>query len=364
MAVPSAQRGPRVVVIAHMLLGAFAIRTATAAMDAGTALALLEQNQDSPCTSGPYVTKDDCLGKTSAKCMWLELDSKNLCLPCEFGDIPLPCAPIGSVFAMKKVKNCYMKCDHQQVVTKVSACTDVSGDISQSQCFAKGQSGLTKCMWTTYTTKTGADKSMCGPCQVEGVGKIQAYQWGNPGPEDGSTATLGVSMCDIGTTEFGMPCDNVLGIAAVTNCHPTPVPVLPPMGPVPLDAMRIPTTKDAPDYYAVPVMPPYGVKQYTEASNTAAAAAGWRTPGEPLPPDAPVVIWGPAPFEGPTLPPTLKVMYGPPPPGIPGVPPPGYGYGTVPPPDQVKAAEEQGEDALLQERRFLQRVRRLGPPAP
>merc|ERR1719482_730644 len=75
--------------------------------------------------------------------------------------------------------------------------------------------------------------------------------------------------------------------------------------------------------------------QYTEASAVAAHSAGWPAPGNPLPPDAPVSIYGPPPFEGPTLPPTLPVMYGPAPPGIPGVPPPGYGYGTAPPPAMV-----------------------------
>merc|ERR1719326_1937677 len=112
------------------------------------------------------------------------------------------------------------------------------------------------------------------------------------------------------------------------------------MSPVPLAAMKIHTTKDAPDYFAVPVPPPYGPKNYANAAEVAALSAGWPV-GEDLPPDAAVVIYGPPPFEGPTLPPTLKVMYGPPPPGLPGVPPPGYGMGTAPPPENVEASKAQ-----------------------
>merc|ERR1719388_330729 len=78
------------------------------------------------------------------------------------------------------------------------------------------------------------------------------------------------------------------------------------------------------------VLPPYGVKDFEDAARTAAQTAMWG-PDTKQPPSAPVAIYGPPPFEGPTLPPTLPVMYGPAPPGIPGVPPPGYGYGTAPP---------------------------------
>merc|ERR1719198_2503625 len=182
---------------------------------------------------------------------------------------------------------------------------------------------------------------------VEGIGKIPPYDVGNEGPEGaGSSVDVCVSMCDSPATEYGIPCDNALGIPALTPCHPTEPPPPPPMAPVPLDVMRIPHTEDAPNYFAVPVPPPYGPKEYTMASAVAATAAGWPAPGAPLPPDAPVVIYGSPPFEGPTLPPTLKVMYGPPPPGIPGVPPTGYGMGTAPPPENVAAAKAQKE-ALL-----------------
>merc|ERR1719198_2710057 len=170
---------------------------------------------------------------------------------------------------------------------------------------------------------------------VEGIGKIPPYDVGNEGPEGaGSSVDVCVSMCDSPATEYGIPCDNALGIPALTPCHPTEPP--PP--------------------------PPYGPKEYTMASAVAATAAGWPAPGAPLPPDAPVVIYGSPPFEGPTLPPTLKVMYGPPPPGIPGVPPPGYGMGTAPPPENVAAAKAQKASFLAVGRRVRQAA--LGPPPP
>lgn len=312
--------------------------------DAETALAFAEQAKDSTCTSGPTVTKDQCLSGAKGACMFMELEGKNLCLPCKFGGVPLPCAPIGSLYNGDKVKYCQMTCDHQQVITKTSACVDVTGDITTGQCFAKGLSALQQCMWTSYTGVDGKVKNICGPCMVVGIGKIPPYAPGNEGPEGfGSSVNGCASMCDNPTTDFGVPCDGGVppAIAAVTNCHPTPPPPPPPMAPVPLDVLRIHTNKNAPNYFAVPVNPPYGVKQYTEASMVAGYAAGWPAPGMPLPPDAPMVIYGTAPFEGPTLPPQLKVMYGPPPPGIPGVPPPGYGMGTAPPPENVKAAAEQ-----------------------
>merc|ERR1719316_856577 len=106
-------------------------------------------------------------------------------------------------------------------------------------------------------------------------------------------------------------------------------------------AFRIQTTPDSPNYFATFVPKPFGMKQWTNAAEIAARTAGW-LPGTFLPPDAAVVIYGPAPLEGPTLPPTMKVMYGPAPPGIPGVPPPGYGEGTVPPAANIEAAAKQG----------------------
>lgn len=300
------------------------------------ALLMSAMSADSKCTANSG-DRDSCLDTAGAECMFLELDSKNLCLPCQLKSTPIPCPPINSVFAMKKVKSCEMKCAHQNLITKDSPCTDIHGDISASACLSKGVSALTSCMWTTFTTSEGKAKTMCGPCTVMGIGKIPCSAPGDLGPELGSTVDGCVSQCDMPSTAHGLPCDGGLGIPAVTPCRPTAAP--PPLGPTPapdIKAYGIKASKDAPEYFAVPVNAPYGVKQFTESAAAGARAAGWPQ-DTALPPDSPVVIYGTAPFEGPTLSPQLKVMFGPPPPGIKGVPPPGYGMGTVPPPEQQDA---------------------------
>jgi len=296
------------------------------------ALVMLEvaSTADSPCSDSPSVSKDTCLTK-SAKCLWMELEGKNLCMPCAWGGVNIPCAPVGSLFAHKKVRQCEMKCAHQQVITKVSSCVDVGGDISQDECFAKGQSALTKCMHTAYTTSLGQKKNICGACSVEGVGKIPPYSPGNLGPEPGSTVVMSASQCDLDQDEFGVPCSNALGIPAVTQCQPPPPPMGPTIGAVPLTDFGIKVDPGAPTYYASIVTPPFGPKEYNEASAAAARAAGWPI-GSALLPSAPVVVYGPPPLGGPTLPPSMKALYGPGPPMVPGIPLPGFGVGTAPPP--------------------------------
>lgn len=299
------------------------------------ALVMLETSMstglDSECSDSLQVSKHHCLTKSSGKCMWLELEGKNLCLPCEWSGINIPCAPANAIFGGSKVKQCEMQCAHQQIITKVSSCVDVGGDISLDECFAKGQSGLTKCMHTTYTTKEGASKNICGPCMVAGVGKIPPYSPGNLGPEAGSTVAVSNSMCDVSQTDDGVPCDPVLGIAAVTQCQPLPLPPGPTSGALPLQDFGIKVDKDAPTYYASIVTPPFGPKQYEIAAAAAARAAGWPL-GTAILPSSPVVVYGPPPLEGPTLPPSMRALYGPAPPGIPNIPLPGFGVGTAPPP--------------------------------
>lgn len=298
------------------------------------ALVLLETatSLDSPCSDGPTVTKDACLTK-EAKCMWLETTEKNLCVPCEWSGINIPCVPFNSIYAGKKVKQCEMKCAHQQVLTKVSPCVDVGGGVTQDECFAKGQSAFTKCMHTVYKTSVGAVKNICGPCEVAGVGKIPPYQTGQLGPEAGSTIVVAASQCDLALTSDGVPCDPALGIPAVTQCQPLPLPPGPTSGALPLQDFGITVNKDAPTYYASIVEPPFGPKEYSKASAAAARAAGWPL-GSVILPSAPVVVYGPPPTEGPTLPPEMRALYGPAPYGIPGVPMPGFGIGTAPPPQE------------------------------
>jgi len=285
---------------------------------------------DSECSDAATVSKDTCLTK-SASCMWLELEGKNLCLPCEWSGINLPCAPFGAVFSGRSVKQCEMKCAHQQIITKVSGCVDVGGSVTQDECFAKGQSGFTKCMHTVYTTSAGASKSICGPCMIAGVGKIPPYSPGNIGPEAGSTVAMSASQCDLSQTDLGVPCDPVMGIAAVTQCQPLPLPPGPTVGALPLQDFGIKINKDAPTYYASIVPPPFGPKEYNAASQAAMRQAGWPYGSAALP-SSPVVVYGPPPLEGPTLPPSMRALYGPAPVGIPNIPLPGFGVGTAPPP--------------------------------
>jgi len=316
------------------------------------ALALLQQ--DSPCSDGPTVTKQRCLTK-APNCMFLDLGVKNLCLPCEFGGVEIPCPSMNAVYNGHKVKQCVMQCAHQRVLTKVSPCTDISGAISTSQCFQKGITGGLppgiKCMWTGYVTASGQGKSICGPCTVPGIGTIPCNNLLDKGPEAGSTVMGCASMCDNAPNEFGVPCNPLalpLPIPAVPNCWGPPPPPPPPMkGVVPLETLKIKTGPDAPTYYAVTVDAPYGPRQYTEAASMAMRAAGW-APNAPMPPDAAVVMYGPPPPDAPTMPPNLRVQYGPAPVGMLGVPPPGYGYGTVPPEANVQASMDQGGAALME----------------
>jgi hypothetical protein len=80
-----------------------------------------EVGADSACSSSKLgnISRDECFarGGENEECMWLRLEDRNLCLPCKTkkSGIPLPCPPISSVFAMKKVQDCQMQCDHQQV---------------------------------------------------------------------------------------------------------------------------------------------------------------------------------------------------------------------------------------------------------
>lgn len=281
--------------------------------------------------------------------MFIELEGgPDRCSPCmiEKG-VANPCPPIGSVYAMKEVKDCAMKCPHQSIISKVSACEDTTGDITLAQCFAKGTSAVSKCMWTQYLDGGGKLGATCGPCSVAGIGTIPCVTIGMPGPVPGTVSQLCASQCD-------EQCDPMLpGCSNPTAPPPAPVP----QAWSPKD-FKIAVDDDAPTYYVTKVMPPYGRKQYEAAARLGAQSAMWG-PDTKQPPSAPVSIYGSPPLEGPTLPPDLPVMYGPAPPGMPGVPPPGYGYGTAPPPDMVAAAKS----SFLEKSR-LRHIKRSPSPAP
>mmetsp|Transcript_26399 Transcript_26399/g.83620 ORF Transcript_26399/g.83620 Transcript_26399/m.83620 type:complete len:360 (+) Transcript_26399:104-1183(+) len=301
-----------------LLLLVAACSSAVVATSAGAggplALVQLTAGKDSECSDVASVSREACLGK-AAQCMWLEMDTrKNLCLPCKWNGTEIPCAPPGAVFPQGHVQRCQMACAHQKVITKVSPCVDVSGGISQDDCYAKGTSAQAKCMWTAYTTKAGRRRTMCGPCAVPGIGSIPPYAQGNIGPEPGSRVEACRSQCADSMTEYGVPCGG--GVPAVTNCRPTAEPKA--LLPVPLASLGFRVLQGAPHYIAVKVRPPYGPEQYFEASEVAARAAGWPV-GSVLPPDAAVSVYAPPPPEGPALPPGMKTLSVPPPPGIVGL---------------------------------------------
>jgi hypothetical protein len=60
---------------------------------------------DSPCTGGKS-SKEACMNVSGMECMWIEFSSgePSLCMPCMSGPAKLPCPPIDSVFALKKVR--------------------------------------------------------------------------------------------------------------------------------------------------------------------------------------------------------------------------------------------------------------------
>jgi len=272
--------------------------------------------------------------------MYVEFeDAPSRCSVCEGFGADLPCAPVGSIFAGHKVRQCAMQCGHQKILQEVSACEDTTGDITLSQCFSKGTAALTKCMWT----QEGMVKTFCGPCSVAGVGTVPCAPGGAIGMS-GLPVTMCMSQCDDPCPPMLPGCD--------TNTPPPP-PLL--HGPSSLDSLKIQMNKDAPDYIAIKVLPPYDLKEYESAARIAAQVALWG-PNTKQVPSAPLSICGVPPPEGPTLPPGMPVMFGPPPPGMPGVPPPGYGFGTVPPPAMVDASKAQ----FFQRKTRLRRVLRGG----
>jgi len=235
--------------------------------------------KDSECSDSPAVARETCLAK-SARCMWLELQGKNLCLPCEWNGIDIPCAASGSIYPQGVVRTCEMACEHRKVITKVSACTDVSGGITEQACYAAGEAAQTRCIWTAYKTKRGNRRSICGPCLVPAIGKVPLYTPGNEGPEPGSRVEASSSQCE-------PPPPTKSGSTNASNATET-------LRPVPLESLGLHTVQGSPHYVAVRVPEPYGPKEYQKASEAAAAAAGWPS-GAAVPPDAAFAIFGPDP---------------------------------------------------------------------
>ncbi|CAJ1372069.1 unnamed protein product [Effrenium voratum] len=211
--------------------------------------------------------------------MFLELDKRNLCLPCEWGGVPLPCVPRNAAYPQGQVQNCEMSCEHQQMVSKVSDCTDISGAIRMDDCMAKGKSAGVSCMWTAYTRKDGSRRTMCGPCKVDGLGAVGRSAPGSHGPEPGSLVEASFSQCDEQQLEAAKPCLDP------ADCPKAKASLPPQKGDQPeamtdLTGLGMNTTADAPKYFAAPVSPPYGKEEYLAAAQAAAKVAGWTAPSE------------------------------------------------------------------------------------
>jgi len=296
----------------------------------------------SPCSANTK-SKDECLNTAGAECMYITLDGSDpLCLPCQMGAAPLPCPPIESMYGtVGKVKSCDMKCGHQYLLSKSSACTDVTeGKITKAQCMSKGASalgGAENCMWISY--KDGDQiKSICGPCTIGGLGNVPCYSPGNWlsfGGANGGTGQVQdcASKCEETRTDYGIPCGGPGASQGITPCIPTPAP------PEPIivshtddeikSAFHIDLEPGHPEYFAAPVLAPFDAEAYRNSARAAADMAGWY-PDTKMPPDAHVVVFG-APPEGYSLPPEVKAMWGPGPPGVKdGLPAPGTGVGTIP----------------------------------
>lgn len=306
-----------------ILLGNFGQFGAVAAISIGSyALSGIQELgskiDSGACSAGPFISQSACLAKNYGECMWVELDKRNLCLPCTWYGTDVPCVPEGVVLPQGVVSRCEMACPHQKLITAASPCTDVSGNIPMSDCQAKGEASGTRCIWTEFTTKMGKKKNLCGPCNVPGTGIVPPYTPGGPGPEDGSEVIRSWSQCQVAADSNGIPCDPTLGIPAVNPCRPTPPPTLPGglPPPVPLEKMGFSVQPGAPNYIGVPVAAPYDENAFLRAAAAAARVAGWPA-GSLLPPSVPVNVVGLPPAQGPKLPSSMAVKFMPaPPPGL------------------------------------------------
>lgn len=169
-----------------------------------------------------------------------------------------------------------MACGHQKVITKISACTDVSGFITKKACYSRGDAAQTKCVWTSYTTADGMKRTACGPCLAPGVGRVPAFAPGNAGPEPGSTVDTSSSQCDPPPTDSGER--NATAEAEALR-------------PVALESAGLRALEGSPHYVVVRVPEPHGREEYRKASEVAAAAAGWPV-GAEIPTDAAFAVLG------------------------------------------------------------------------
>jgi len=264
------------------------------------------------CDLGDQADKVKCLGTKGRGCMWTSVttkdplkrvqESNNFCLPCELDGENIPCWNTGAWVNGKQVTDCKMSCSHQERIWQPEyACSDVSGFISQSQCFSRGATTGSKCMYLAFEDEKGEQKGTCGPCALTGSGNWGCPSHGDPGPEAGTKIISCMSQCDV-------------LCAGPPACPPTVAPPPPPPPPSPgivkvsLDDPQKMISAPAP--FAGTTPNPYAMGMAIEA---AARKAGWKI-GTPPPPKTywPVIYYrqpldylfttGPPPNTGPEPP--------------------------------------------------------------
>lgn len=159
------------------------------------------------CDQGNQARKESCLMTEGRGCMWTQVmalkaenraqQTYSYCLPCELDGQELPCWNPGARIGDKLVTDCQMSCTHQKRIWQPQyACSDgVDNVFSESQCFSRGTQSGSRCMFLTYTDKSGIAKGSCGPCELEGSGTWGCPLAGAEGPEDGSVVTSCRSQC-------------------------------------------------------------------------------------------------------------------------------------------------------------------------
>lgn len=183
------------------------------------------------CGGGQAAGKGACLNKPGRECMWVSMIAKTIdgmntvkshCLPCVVDGEDIPCwAPGSNVDGGFVITDCEMRCPHQKTIAEPGyACTDESGFITQPQCFDRGVKSGSKCMFHSYVTADGKNKSICGPCTLPGIGGWGCTAVGDKGPEPDSKVTFCLSQCDV--ICMGPP-----------DCPPTIAPPPPPPPPSP-----------------------------------------------------------------------------------------------------------------------------------
>lgn len=227
----------------------------------------------SACDGGEQADKGNCLQVRGRGCMWVRLETREpslpvqasnaYCLPCELDNEDLPCWSVGAWIGAKQVTECMMSCPHQKrLIQPGYACSEGMGGATQTQCFERGISSGSKCMFVAYQDSTGQNGARCGPCELPGTGTWTCPKPGAEGPEDGSTVTRCVSQCDMPCTKGPPECAPTLA--------PPPLPAPPSPG---ISKVAAPPDEfiSAPNGIAMPMVSPAAV---LEALKLAAKQAG------------------------------------------------------------------------------------------